>query len=100
MAGWLEVARGAAGVNVLLLLALSYVWLRNYRRHGAAHTLGLLVVGVFLLVENLLWLGFYVFHPAFIGWFVNAGADVQIGMAMLCGLEFVALAFLTHLTWR
>lgn len=100
MTVWLDVARGAAGVNVLLLLALGSVWLRNYRQHGARHTLGLLVVGAFLLVENALWLYFYLVHPAFIGWFANADADVQVGMTMLCGLELVALAVLARITWR
>lgn len=99
MTVWLDVARAAAGVNVLLLLALGSVWQRNYRQHGARHTLGLLVVAAFLLVENALWLYFYLVHPAFIGWFVAAGSDVQLGMAMLCGLELVALAFLTRITW-
>jgi hypothetical protein len=41
-------------VNLLILLTLGSVWLRNYRRHGAAHTLGLLVFGAFLVVENAL----------------------------------------------
>ena len=99
MTVWLDVARAAAGVNVALLLGLGAVWLRSYRRHGARHTLGLLVVGAFLLVENLLWLYFYLVHPAFIGWFVDTGTDVQVGVAMLCGLELVALAFLARLTW-
>ncbi|WP_458209334.1 hypothetical protein [Haladaptatus sp. NG-SE-30] len=95
---WLDVARTAAGVNLLLLLALGSVWLHNYRRHGAKHTLGLLVFAAFLLVENALWLYFYVFHPAFVGWFVNAGVDVQFGMMLLCGFELVALAFLARIT--
>ena len=99
MTVWLDVARGAAGVNVALLLGLGAVWLRNYRQHGARHTLGLLVVGGFLLAENLLWLYFYLAHPAFVGWFVDATADVQVGVTMLCGLELVALAFLARLTW-
>ena len=99
MTVWLDAARAAAGVNLLLLLALCSVWLRNYRRHGAQHTLGLLVFGAFLLVENALWLYFYVLHPDFVGWFVNAGADVQLGMTLLCGLELVALAFLARITW-
>ncbi|WP_435359124.1 hypothetical protein [Haloarchaeobius sp. DFWS5] len=95
---WLEAARVAAGVNVVVLLALGWVWLGNYRRHGAQHTLGLLVFAAFLLVENLLWLYLYVLHPDFIGWFEVAGTDVQIGVTMLCGLELVALAFLARLT--
>ena len=97
---WLEVARAAAGVNVLLLVALGGVWLRNYRQHGASHTLGLLAFAVFLLVENALWLYFYLVHPAFIGWFNETVVEVQVGMALLCGLELVALAFLAYITWQ
>ncbi|ELY61667.1 hypothetical protein [Natronococcus jeotgali] len=96
---WLQAARIAAGVNVVLLLALGSIWLRNYRQHGAHHTLGLLVFDTFLLVQNLLWLYFYILHPDFIGWFVNSGTDVQIGVTMLCGLELVAILFLARITW-
>lgn len=96
---WLDLARLAAAVNLAVLGALGAVWLRNYRRHGARHTLGLLVFAAFLLVENALWLFFYVLHPDFVGWFTNAGADVQVGMLSLCGLELVALAALARLTW-
>lgn len=99
MTVWIDVARAAAALNVLLLLALGSVWLRNYRQHGASHTLGLLVFGGFLLVENVLWLYFYVAHPAFIGWFNATSVDVQVGTTMLCGLETVALAFLARITW-
>lgn len=99
MEGWLNAARAAAGVNVVLLLVLGSIWLRNYRQHGARHTLGLLVFATFLLVQNLLWLYFYVLHPDFVGWFVNSGTDVQVGVTLLCGLELVALLFLTRITW-
>lgn len=100
MAPWLDAARAAAGVNVLLLVALVSVWLRGYRRHGARHTLALLVVAAFLLVENALWLYFYVVHGAFVGWFLGAGTEVQAGLALLCVLELVALAVLSYLTWQ
>ena len=100
MSVWLDAARLLAGVNLLLLLALGSVWLPGYRRHGARHTLGLLVFAAFLVVENALWLYFYVVHPAFVGWFVASGPGIQVGMAALCGLETVALAFLSWITWR
>lgn len=100
MSIWLEVARLTAGVNVLLLLALGWVWLRGYRDHGASHTLGLLVFAGFLLVENLLWLYFYLLHPGYIGWFVEATTGVQAGMVALCGLELLALLFLARITLR
>lgn len=99
MSIWLDAARLAAGANAALLLVLGAVWLRNYRRHGASHTLALLVVAGFLLVENALWLFLYILHPAFIGWFVETGTDVQVGVFMLCGLELVALSVLTRITW-
>ncbi|NHN40189.1 hypothetical protein G9C85_00880 [Halorubellus sp. JP-L1] len=100
MAVWLDVARVAAGANALLLLALGSVWLRNYRQHGASHTLALLVFAGFLFVENLLWLFFYVLHPAFVGWFVESSLEVQVGLTFLCGLELLALAFLANVTLR
>lgn len=100
MALWLDAARVAAGMNVLLLLALGRVWLGNYRSHGARHTLGLLVFAAFLLVENALWLYFYVLHPSFVGWFVGAQLEVQVGLTLLCALELAALVFLSYITLR
>ncbi|WP_323190530.1 hypothetical protein [Halostella sp. PRR32] len=96
---WIHAVRGAAAANLLLLVALGSVWLRGYRQHGARHTLGLLVFAGFLLVENVLWLYFYVFHSSFVGWFGSVGTDVQIGITLLCGLELLALLVLTRITW-
>lgn len=96
----LEIARGAAAVNILLLALLTYVWGGNYRRHGAAHTLGLLTFAGFLLVQNGLWLYLYLFHDQFVGWFVNGGLDIQLSMTGLCGLQTLALVFLARITWR
>lgn len=96
----LTVAVGAAAANLLLLAVLGSIWLRSYRRHGASHTLGLLVFAGFLVVQNVLWIYFYGFHPAFVGWFVGSGTDVQVGMTLLCGLETVALVALFRITWR
>ena len=95
----LTIAVIAAAVNLLLLSVLGSIWFRNYRQHGASHTLGLLVFAAFLLIQNALWLYFYQFHPAFIRWFVNAGVDVQVGMVLLCGLETLALIILFRITW-
>lgn len=97
---WLDLARLAAVGNVALLLALAWVWIPSYRQHGARHTLMLLIFAGFLFLENALWLVLYVLHDGFVGWFVNANGEVQIGMLALCGLEFVALAFMVSVTWR
>lgn len=100
MSVWLTAARLAAAANLVLLVALGSVWLRGYRRHGASHTLGLLVFAAFLVVENVLWLYFYLLHPAFIGWYTATTAEVQAGITALCGLELVALLVLVRITWR
>lgn len=99
MSVWLDLGLVAAGLNLVLLGVLGYVWLGNYRQHRARHTLGLLVFAGFLVVQNALWLYFYGLHPAFIGWYVNAGIDVQLGVTGLCGLETVALVALFRITW-
>lgn len=99
MSLWLDVGLAAAAVNLGLLAALGTVWLRNFRQHHASHTLGLLIFAALLVVQNALWLYFYGMHPAFIGWYVNAGMDVQLGVTGLCGIETVALAVLTRITW-
>jgi len=96
----LQIARGAAVANLLLLGVLTYVWAGNYRRHGASHTLGLLTFAAFLLVQNLLWLYLYGFHAQFVDWFLASGADIQWGVTGLCGLQTIALLFLTRVTWR
>lgn len=97
---WFEVARGAVGLNALILLGLISVWLRNYRSHGAKHTLGLLVFASVLLAQNLLALYLYSLHPTFHNWVYYSAPIAQRGTMALNILEFVALAFLAWITWR
>lgn len=100
MTVWLTVARASAIVNSVLLLGLGWVWVRSYQTYGAVHTLGLLVIGAFLLAENALRVYLYTFQSGFVGWFVNAPVDIRIEIRMLCGLELGALLTLTRLTWH
>ncbi|MFB6188685.1 MAG: hypothetical protein ABEI57_02265 [Halapricum sp.] len=100
MSVWMTVAEAAAVVNLLLLGALGSVWFRNYRRHGASHTLAYLVFAVFLFVENALWLYLYVFNDAFSGWYSVTTSTIQLSMALLCGLETVALIAVARITLR
>lgn len=100
MTVWLTLAIVAAGLNAVLAAILGSIWLDNYRQHGANHTLGLLIVAGFLLIENALWLYFYLLHPAFRGWFLETVFEVQVGMTFLCVLELIALLALTKITWQ
>jgi hypothetical protein len=100
MSIWVDVARVAAAANVLLLVALGYVWGRNYAKFRSKHTLGLLVFSVFLLLENALALYMYLVDPTLSGWF-NTQVPVIVWrlMMLLHVFETVGLAFLTWTTW-
>jgi hypothetical protein len=97
---WFEVARAAVAVNVVLLAGLTFVWVRNYRSHGATHTLGLLVFAAVLLAQNLLALYLYTLHPTFHDWVYYSAPIAKQGTTTLNVLETVALAFLAWITWK
>jgi hypothetical protein len=100
MGVWMTAAQIAAAANLLLVGALGSVWLRNYRRHGASHTLAYLVFAAFLFVENALWLYLYVLNDAFVGWYEVTTPTIQTSMALLCGLETLALVAVARITLR
>lgn len=96
---WIEIVRVAAGLNTLLLLGLTAVWVRNYRRFRSKHTLGLLVFGTILLLENAL--AFYVFllDPKLSVWFYAKMPSLPgQAMMLLRVLQTVAVAFLAWVT--
>jgi hypothetical protein len=97
---WLEIARVSAGLNVLLLIGLGYVWIRNYLQFRSKHTLGLFVFALLLLAENLLALYFYSLDPSLASWFKHDVPSLAWqAMMMLHVLETAALLFLAWVTW-
>ncbi|MFB6311294.1 MAG: hypothetical protein ABEH64_08970 [Salinirussus sp.] len=88
----LDVARLAAGLNVVLLAVLLYVWGRNYLQIRSKHTLGTVVFAVLLLAENALALFTYFNPPSMSLAAVRAMMYLQI-------LETVGIAFLVYVTW-
>lgn len=100
MVGWIDLARAAAGLNIVLLGALIYVWGRNYYDIRSKHTLGLLLFALLLLGENVLALYFYLLDPLLSAWFSTAVPDpAWQAMIALHVFEFVGLAVLTWITW-
>jgi len=97
---WFEAARGAVVLNIVVLVALVTVWGRNYRSHGAKHTLGLLIFACILLAQNLLAVYLYSFHSTFHSWVYDSAPIARRGTMALNVLEFVALAFLAWITWE
>ncbi|WP_129116935.1 hypothetical protein [Halegenticoccus tardaugens] len=100
MSVWFDVARVAAGLNVLFLLTLSYVWVRNYAELRSKHTLGLLLFALFLLAENALAFYFYLFDSTLSGWFATEVPRIAWqAMMALHVLETAGIAFLLWVTW-
>ncbi|ELZ81749.1 MULTISPECIES: hypothetical protein [Haloferax] len=99
MSIWVDVARVAAAVNVVVLLALSAIWARNYVTFRSKHALGLLVFGVFLLAENALALYMYILDPTLSGWFSTAVPVIVWRLMLLLHVfETIGLAFLAWIT--
>jgi hypothetical protein len=99
MSIWIDAARVATAVNVLLLATLGAVWLRNYRRLRSKHTLGMVLFAAILLVENAFALYFYLLDPVLSVWFSTQVPDpawrALLGFHVL---ETLALAFLAWVT--
>lgn len=100
MSIWFDVARVAAGLNVLLLAVLLSIWGRNYLDLRSKHALGLMVFAVLLLLENAVALYIYLLDPTLSVWFSSAvPAIAWRGLMSLHILETLGIAFLVWITW-
>lgn len=96
MATPIMIATAFAAVNVLLLAALTVVWVRNYRTFRTPLVAGLLAFSVVLLAENALAI-YYFFSMKML---YSGDPSVQSAVATLKGLQLVALGFLTWVTMK
>ena len=96
MAFWMASAVGLAVLNLLLLGALGWVWLSNYRKFRTNLLLGLLMFVGILALENLV--AIYAFLST--GMVIGSGKMTMYATVGLRALQFVALSFLTTVTLR
>jgi len=87
-------AMGLAGVNAVILLVLSAVWVRNYRTFRSPLTLGLLAFGAVFLLENLMAVYFFFSMGSLYAMSPLVGETVLI----LRALQFLAVVFLAYVT--
>ncbi|NIU66684.1 MAG: hypothetical protein GWN73_15175 [Actinobacteria bacterium] len=99
MSLWVDVARVAIAVNLLLLATLLFVWGRNYRAFRSKHTLGLVLFASFLFLENGLAFYFYLLHPVLKVWVTDVSPTAQVAMTALRVAEMGGIAFITWVTW-
>jgi len=96
MTSSIQLATVLSGVNILLLAALSAVWIRNYRAFRSTLVLGLLAFALVMLAENATALYFF-FSMKML---YSGDPTVQSAVAVLRGLQFLALVFLTWVTMK
>jgi len=90
---WVQAARAAAALNVLVLVALGIVWARNYRQFRSKHALGLLVFALLMLAENGLALYFLTIDPIMM--MSGTKQMAQTTLRVLMTVAFVFLAWVT-----
>lgn len=98
---WVTVAQVAAGVNVVLLVVLTYIWGRNYAKFRSKHTLGLLLFAILLLLENLGVVYYYIADPTLSAWWASEAVPNIVWQWQMAihVIEAIALAFLTWTAW-
>lgn len=99
MALWVDALRVFTAVNVVLLLGLSYVWVRNFLTFRSKHTLGLALFAVLLLVENAMTGYLFTFHQPLAPWIEGIAVIAQQAIAGVKLFELLALLVLTYTTW-
>ena len=93
---WLQAASALAGLNVVLLAVLTFVWIRNYRTFRTPLILGLVAFGVVMLIENAA--SVYFFFS--MGMLYSGSPQAQQFVLVLRAMEFLALLFLTYVTMQ
>jgi len=92
----IQAASVLAGVNVLLLGALTVVWARNYRTFGTTLVLGMLAFGAAMIAENAVALYYFFTMQSFYA----GDPHVQQAVLVLRATQFVAVALLSYATLR
>ena len=96
MGTMITAAMALAALNVLLLVPLTVIWVRNYSTFRTNLVLGLLAFAVAMLAENAIALYFFLSMQSFYG----GAPGVQKAVLVLRALQFVAIVVLTYTTWK
>lgn len=100
MSLWFDVTRIATALSIILLLGLSYVWIRNHFRLRTKFTIGFITFGAFLLANNAFAFYIYVLNPTTSSWFSNIPERYNTIIMLLALFELGALLTLTWITFE
>ncbi len=93
---YLGMAVALANISIIVIL-LSIYW-KNYRKWKSEYTLGLLIFGTFLLIQNLLSMGFLAPPPPPMPSGVEQGADYSLLLINIS--QLIALSALLKISWK
>jgi len=80
--------------NIILLISLIYIYWDSYKEMKTRFTLGLMLFACLLLLQNLLFTGFLLFHQAF------RTSEIDLPLFLLNITEFLALVILLKITYE
>ncbi|WP_321422224.1 hypothetical protein [uncultured Methanobacterium sp.] len=92
---YLGMAVALANISIIIIL-LSIYW-KNYRKWKSEYTLGLLIFGTFLLIQNLLSMGFLAPPPP-----MPSGGEHgnEYSLLLINISQLVALSALLKISWK
>ena len=93
MAALMNLTTILTGVNILLILSLCYVYLKNLKKAISSFTIGLLIFALLFLIQNIV--SFY-FFLTMMPYFVNAVELYVFIFSVLQTLAFIILNWITY----
>jgi hypothetical protein len=94
MAMFMEISSWLSAINILLVLSLLYVYIRNYAKVKSDFTLGLGLFALLFLVHNAVALYYHLtMMPLYV-------AGVETYALIFSGLQTAAFLVLNWITWK
>jgi hypothetical protein len=91
--------RLSAGLSVVLLVGLIYIWGRNYLVFRSKYAAGLLIFAGLLLLQTGLTTYFYAFHPVVSGWIANPELVHPLPLLVMSSAQVLELAGIALVLW-
>lgn len=91
---------GLAFANICMISILLYIYWQNYRKWKSQYTVGLLVFGIFLLLQNILSLGFGTPTPPPPHGGPPPVNPHEFPLLLINASQLIALAALLKISWK
>ncbi len=82
-------------INVIILVILLYVFMKNYRHIKSNYNLGLILFSSLFLIENLI-----SFHLGIFSWPFCAAEVVILHIVVINVIQLFGLLALLYITWK